>query len=178
MENLYVRNNIEETILVKDGLTIIKSVIRSELDLINFIADCANVCGSYAQVKDVRNSLDATAIPFYFYYVERCKPLNTVITVVPTYKKCMNAKTLFTNARSLMNEDEVVTYASSGSDLFLKQTKVSKMLISLYSFKENVCTFADEVDHEPWYAIPFACTNWWEDRGMPCGEIQKEYLFK
>lgn len=178
MENIFIRNHTIETILVKEELSIVKSRIRSEEDLLDFIADCANVCSTYAEAKDVRDSVDVTAIPFEFYYAERYENGNTLISIIPAYKQGMNAKTLFTNARSLMNEDEIATYVSSNSDLFMKKTKVSKMLISLYTFKNNVSIFMDEIDHTPWYEIPFAYTEWWEKKGMTCGEIQKEYLFK
>lgn len=84
----------------------------------------------------------------------------------------MNAKTLLHKARELMKPEEVATYESSGSDLFLKVTPVSKELVEQYDFKENVKTFIDNIDHERWYEIPFGNTDWWEKRGCPCGELQ------
>lgn len=84
----------------------------------------------------------------------------------------MNAKTLLYQARQQMKPEEIATYESSGSDLFLKVTPVSKALVEQYDFKESVRKFRDQIDHEPWYEIPFANTDWWESRGCPCGELQ------
>lgn len=84
----------------------------------------------------------------------------------------MNAKTLLHKAREQMKPEEIATYESSGSDLFLKVTPVSTELIEQYDFKENVTKFIDNIDHEPWYEIPFGNTDWWETRGCPCGALQ------
>lgn len=84
----------------------------------------------------------------------------------------MNAKTLLYKARQLMKPEEIATYESSGSDLFLKVTPVSTALIEQYDFKENVKKFIDAIDHELWYEIPFANTDWWEARKCYCGEVQ------
>jgi hypothetical protein len=84
----------------------------------------------------------------------------------------VNAKTLLHKAKELMKPEEIGTYESSGSDLFLKVTPVSKELVAQYDFKENVTTFIDNIDHERWYEIPFGNTDWWEKRGCPCGEVQ------
>lgn len=84
----------------------------------------------------------------------------------------MNAKTLLHKAREQMKPEEIATYESSGSDLFLKVTPVSMELIEQYDFKENVKKFIDNIDHEPWYEIPFGNTDWWEKRGCSCGALQ------
>lgn len=84
----------------------------------------------------------------------------------------INAKTLLHKARELMKPEEVATYESSGSDLFLKITPVSTALIEQYDFKENVRKFRDNIDHEPWYEIPFGNIDWWEARNCYCGELQ------
>lgn len=84
----------------------------------------------------------------------------------------MNAKTLLHKARELMKPEEICTQESSGSDLFLKVTPISTELVAQYDFKENVKKFRDNIDHEPWYEIPCANTDWWERRGCPCGELQ------
>ena len=84
----------------------------------------------------------------------------------------MNAKTLLHRAKELMKPEEICVQESSGSDLFLKVTPVSKELISQYDFKENVTTFLDNIDRVPWYEIPFGNTDWWERRGCYCGEVQ------
>lgn len=84
----------------------------------------------------------------------------------------MNAKTLLHKARELMKPEEICTQESSGSDLFLKVTPVSTSLIEQYDFKENVKKFRDNIDHVPWYDIPFGNTDWWERRGCYCGELQ------
>lgn len=85
----------------------------------------------------------------------------------------MNAKTLLHKAREQMKPEEIDTQGSSGSDLFLKVTPISTALIEQYDFKEHVKRFRDNIDHEPWYEIPFANTDWWERRGCPCGEVQR-----
>lgn len=85
----------------------------------------------------------------------------------------MNAKTLLHKARQQMEPEEIATYESSGSDLFLKVTPISTALIEQYDFKENVKKFIDNIDHEPWYEIPFANIDWWERRGCYCGEVQR-----
>ena len=84
----------------------------------------------------------------------------------------MNAKTLLHKAREQMKPEEIAIYESSGSDLFLKVTPVSTELIEQYDSKENVKKFIDNIDHEPWYEIPFGNTDWWEKRGCPCGVLQ------
>ena len=81
----------------------------------------------------------------------------------------MNAKTLLHLARQQMKPEEIATYES---DLFLKVTPTSTALIEQYDFKQNVKKFIDNIDHEPWYEIPFANTDWWEKRGCPCGKLQ------
>lgn len=48
-----------------------------------------------------------------------------------------------------------------GTDLYLKVTKESRELISLYDFKRNITTFIDAIDHELWYDIPFAYSPGW-----------------
>jgi hypothetical protein len=50
----------------------------------------------------------------------------------------MNAKTLLHLARQQMKPEEIATYESLGSDLFLKVTPISEALIEQYDFKQNV----------------------------------------
>lgn len=85
----------------------------------------------------------------------------------------MNAKTLLHLARQQMKPEEICTQESSGSDLFLKVTPISTTLIEQFDFKENVRKFLDNIDHEPWYEIPFGNTDWWEARGCCCGKLQR-----
>jgi hypothetical protein len=84
----------------------------------------------------------------------------------------MNAKTLLHKAREQMKPEEIDANGCCGSDLFLKVTPVSTALIKQYDFKKNVTTFVDAINHELWYEVPFANTDWWETRGCPCGELQ------
>jgi hypothetical protein len=84
----------------------------------------------------------------------------------------MNAKTLLHKAREQMKPEEIDSQHENGSDLFLKVTPVSTALIEQYDFKKNVTTFVDTINHELWYEIPFANTDWWETRGCPCGALQ------
>lgn len=83
----------------------------------------------------------------------------------------MNAKTLLYQARQLMKPEEIDSMHELGSDLYLKITPISTALINQYDFKENVKKFRDNINHEPWYEIPFANTDWWEARGCHCGEV-------
>ena len=85
----------------------------------------------------------------------------------------MNAKKLLQNAKTLMKPEEICCYCESTSDLYLKVTDVSKALIEQYDFKENVTKFIDDIDHELWYEIPFANTDWWERRKCYCGEAEE-----
>lgn len=85
----------------------------------------------------------------------------------------MNTKTLLHLARQQMKPEEMQTACESTSDLYLKVTPISTALIEQYDFKENVKKFIDNIDHEPWYEIPFANTDWWEAKGCPCGEVQR-----
>ena len=84
----------------------------------------------------------------------------------------MNAKTLLYKAKELMKPEEIDSQHELGSDLYLKVTPISTALIKQYEFKENVTKFRDNINHEPWYEIPFANTDWWESRGCSCGELQ------
>ena len=42
------------------------------------------------------------------------------------------------------------------SDLYLKVTPVSEVLIANYEYRNQVRIFRDQIDREPWYDIPFA----------------------
>lgn len=45
------------------------------------------------------------------------------------------------------------------SDLYLKVTPVSRELVAQYDYKNLVTMFIDNIDHVPWYEIPFAWTG-------------------
>ena len=45
------------------------------------------------------------------------------------------------------------------SDLYLRVNNISKNLVAKYDFKSNVEVFIDQIDHVPWYDIPFAWTG-------------------
>ena len=42
------------------------------------------------------------------------------------------------------------------SDLYLKVTPETTALVNKYRFKKQVTKFIDNIDHEPWYEVPFA----------------------
>lgn len=42
------------------------------------------------------------------------------------------------------------------STLYVKVTPESKRIVNRYRFKSQVSEFIDNIDHEPWYEIPFA----------------------
>ena len=58
------------------------------------------------------------------------------------------------------------------SDLYVRKTPLTERWLDGYEFKDNVETFIDEIDHEPWYDVPFgngmffekALTKGWRDR--------------
>jgi hypothetical protein len=76
----------------------------------------------------------------------------------------MNARELFNKAKELMAPEEIDSQHELGSDLYLKVTPTSKVLIEQYEFKGNVTTFKDNIDHELWYDIPFANMAWWDEK--------------
>lgn len=84
----------------------------------------------------------------------------------------MNAKTLLHTARQQMKPEEIDSQHGLGSDLYLKVTPVSTALIKQYDWKENVTKFRDNINHEPWYEIPYGNCDWFESRGMYCGELE------
>lgn len=42
------------------------------------------------------------------------------------------------------------------SDLYLKVTPETTALVNKYRYKNHVTKFIDDIDHEPWYEVPFA----------------------
>ena len=85
----------------------------------------------------------------------------------------MNAKTLLHKAREQMKPEEIDTQHELGSDLYLKVTPISTVLIQQYDFKEMVTKFIDNIERTLWYDIPFANIEWWESKGMYRGEIER-----
>ena len=49
------------------------------------------------------------------------------------------------------------------SDLYLKVTPETTALVNKYRFKNHVTKFIDDIDHEPWYEVPFA---YYEDKQL------------
>lgn len=49
------------------------------------------------------------------------------------------------------------------SDLYLKVTPETTALLNKYHFKKQVTKFIDNIDHEPWYEVPFA---YYEDKQL------------
>lgn len=49
------------------------------------------------------------------------------------------------------------------SDLYLKVTPETTALVNKYRYKNNVTKFIDNIDHEPWYEVPFA---YYEDKQL------------
>ena len=73
----------------------------------------------------------------------------------------MNAKTLLHTARQQMKPEEI---GSHESDLYLKVTPISRKLIRQYDFHGQVEQFRSAIDHTLWYDIPFANSEWWEEK--------------
>lgn len=61
---------------------------------------------------------------------------------------------LYDAAVSLM-PPEHIGHTSFNSDLYLKVTPTSKKLIASYEYKNQVRVFIDNIDHVPWYDVPF-----------------------
>lgn len=73
----------------------------------------------------------------------------------------MNAKTLLHTARQQMKPEEIDSHES---DLYLKVTPISRKLIRQYDFHGQVKQFRSAIDHTLWYDIPFANSEWWEEK--------------
>ncbi len=52
--------------------------------------------------------------------------------------------------------------SNHATDLYVKVTPESRVIINSYQFKRNVTTFISQLDHERWYNIPFAYDPAWE----------------
>ena len=52
------------------------------------------------------------------------------------------------------------------SDLYLKVTPETTALVNKYRFKKQVTKFIDNIDHEPWYEVPFAYSAYFEDKQL------------
>lgn len=72
-------------------------------------------------------------------------------------------RNIYEKAVELMEQKEI-DHNSTGTDLYLKVTKISRQLIKDYDFKMAVEMFIDQINHELWYDIPFAYIPAWEDK--------------
>ncbi len=52
------------------------------------------------------------------------------------------------------------------SDLYVPVTEETTAIVKAYEFKTNVTRFTNQIDHKPWYDIPFAYKPYWTARGM------------
>ena len=50
------------------------------------------------------------------------------------------------------------------SDLYVPVTEETTAIVKDYEFKTNVTRFTNQIDHKPWYDIPFAFTPYWDER--------------
>lgn len=73
----------------------------------------------------------------------------------------MNAKTLLHTARQQMKPEEIDSHES---DLYLKVTPISRKLIQQYDFHGQVEQFRSAIDNTLWYDIPFANSEWFEEK--------------
>lgn len=48
------------------------------------------------------------------------------------------------------------------SDLYIPVTPETKELVRQYKSRANVTTFKNQLDHKPWYDIPFAYSPFWD----------------
>jgi hypothetical protein len=50
------------------------------------------------------------------------------------------------------------------SDLYVKKTRESTLIIRNYEFKDNVTIFTSDIDGTLWYDIPFAYTPFYKKK--------------
>lgn len=68
---------------------------------------------------------------------------------------------LYEEAKKVMKPEEIDHWQS---DLYLKVTPQSKQLVNSYEYRANVKVFRDEVEHRPWFDIPFEYKPWWDEK--------------
>ena len=52
--------------------------------------------------------------------------------------------------------------SNHASDLYIKVTDTSTVLIEDYPYKNNVVTFTSNIDNTLWYDVPFAYDPFWD----------------
>lgn len=62
---------------------------------------------------------------------------------------------IYSEALANLPMDDIDHHAS---DLYLKVTALSSVLIGRYEFKQNVTTFNSAIDGSLWFDVPFAYT--------------------
>lgn len=70
-------------------------------------------------------------------------------------------RNIYEEAVRLMNPCDI-DHDSLGSDLYLRINSISRRLIELYDYRENVTKFLDQKNGDWWFDIPFAYTPYWE----------------
>lgn len=73
-----------------------------------------------------------------------------------------NTKTMYQQLLELgMKESEIGNWCS---DLHVLKNNISTKFVNEYEFKQNVKTFRSEIDGLMWYEIPFAYSEYYNDR--------------
>ncbi len=57
-----------------------------------------------------------------------------------------------------------VPIASHESDLYVKNTPESNLILINYEYRKNVTPFVSKIDNTLWYDIPFAYTPFWDEK--------------
>jgi len=78
-----------------------------------------------------------------------------------TLKNMIMTTTIYQSAKKLLPESEIDHHES---DLYLKVSDVSNILVSEYAFKQNVKKFTSNIDGKLWFDIPFAYDPFWDKR--------------
>lgn len=60
-----------------------------------------------------------------------------------------------------MKENELDNHCS---DLYVLKNEISTNFINNYEFKQNVTIFKDDINHLEWYDIPFAYTEYYDNK--------------
>lgn len=68
---------------------------------------------------------------------------------------------LYEEAKKEMKPEEIDHWQS---DLYLKVTPESKRLVNSYEYRANVTVFHDEIEHRPWFDIPFEYKPFWDEK--------------
>lgn len=73
----------------------------------------------------------------------------------------IKAGEFYNKCKEVLTEKQIANWCS---DLYIIKNDITTALVNDYEFKQNVKTFIDNIDHVPWYEIPFEYTPYTEER--------------